>query len=155
MSEKRKTNGQSRPEDFLLPRFEDVELPSGMHAKLRPPCLDMWILSGDLPGRLLSQSKALQNGSNEEMLAPSPQERLAWMHHVICYVFAEPKFSTTDEPGTFHPSQLRSEDRAFVSAWVNQFNTGGGGDGLVNFRGQDRKPRSDGPGSEEVRKSTE
>lgn len=115
---KRKRRGE--PGDFLLPLFEEVDLPSGMHAKLRPPTLDMHILFGGMPARLHAMAKAAKEGGTvEEQL--TPEERLEWAHAVICYCFIEPKFSTGGEPGTFHPSRLRTEDRMFLGKWSGKF----------------------------------
>ena len=153
MGEGRKTNGHSRPEDFLLPEFEEVELPSGLHAKLRPPSLDQWIMFGELPGRLHALAKAAQDGADLAQALP-PEERLAWAHHVICWTFIEPKFSTSGEPGTFHPSRLRSEDRKFLIEWSSKFEQRGGGVGLDKFREQAGEPAGAGRSGEAVRESS-
>lgn len=152
MAEKRKTNGHSKPEDFLLPEipdFEEVTLPSGLKVKLRPPVgLEFWGRLGQLPGSLAAAARG------EPAETPDPEEVIDWSYRVICALLIEPQFSQSPGEGEFHPRRLRPEDRAFLSQYFERWNSGGGGAALQKFRGQPGKPAGDGPGGEEVRESS-
>lgn len=157
MGSKRKTNGHSRPEDFLLPdvpEVEEVTLPSGLKVKLRSPLYDeFWLRAGDLPGFLLGQ----QGG--EAAPAVDRLEAIEWSHRVVAALIAEPAFSMEPGPGEFHPRRLKAPDRAFLSEYyarhVGILSGGGGGVGLDKFRGQAGELAGDGPRGEKVRKGSQ
>lgn len=153
MSEKKKNNGHSKPEDFLLPDYPEIEevcLPSGLSVKLRPPVgLEFWARVGQLPGSLASA----MNGEKVEKV--DPEEIIAWSYQMICALVAEPKFSREPKEGEFHPRRLAAADRSFLVQYYNRYTRGGGGAALESFRGETGERGGDGPGGEEVLKSSE
>ncbi len=151
MAEKKKANGRSRPEDFLLPDYpeiEEVTLPSGLKVKLRPPIgLEFWARVGELPGSLAARG--------EKAEPPDPEEIIAWSHQMVCALVAEPTFSREPKEGEFHPRRLQPSDRAFLTAYYNRYAQGGGRAALATFRGKAGEPGSAGQGGEAVREGSE
>lgn len=148
MAEKRKTNGHSKPEDFLLPEipeFEEATLPSGLHVRLRPPVgLEFWARAGQLPGSLAAATRG------EQPQPPTADELVDWSYRMLCALIVEPRFSPDPGDGEFHPRRLKPDDRAWLTEYYRRWQ-GGGGAALESFRGPDGKPAGDGPGGKALR----
>ena len=172
MTDDRKSNGESRAEDFLLPEPLSVTLPSGLKAVLRPPGWELWLRLGELPARLATSMGSGESGvGSRDTPLPTPDARrpnlpveeiVVWSYRIIAAVFVEPKFSLEPAPGEYHPARLRPADIAFIERWVGEFLPGapyqtvqgGGGVGAIRelplqtFRAQSSEPAADGAGSE-------
>ena len=135
MTDDRKSNGESRAEDFLLPEPLSVTLPSGLKAVLRPPGWELWLRLGELPARLATSMGSGESGvGSRDTPLPTPDARrpnlpveeiVVWSYRIIAAVFVEPKFSLEPAPGEYHPARLRPADIAFIERWVGEFLPGG------------------------------
>jgi len=132
MSEKKESNGHSRPEDFLLedyPEFRSETLPSGLKVKLRQlNRLEFYVIMGSVPGNLA----AVARGAAAQ--TPTPEEMITWSYRVLSTLIAEPKFSPEPKEGEFHPRRLKGDDQEWLMAYFNRFSSGGGGADLETFR---------------------
>lgn len=148
-----KQNGHSRPEDFLLPEYPEIEeatLPSGLKVKLRPPLwLEFWARVGQLPGSLAAAMRG------EKVENPDPEEIIAWSYQMVCALVAEPKFSREPGEGEFHPRRLQPADRNFLVHYYNRYMSGGGRAALESFRGEAGEPAGDGQGGDAVQQGPE
>ena len=150
MSGKKKTNGHSKPEDFLLPEYpeiEDATLPSGLKVKLRPPIgMEFWARVGDLPGTLSAAGKEKQEAT--------PEEIIDWSYRTVCALIVEPVFSRDPQPGEFHPRRLQPQDRLWLRQYYQRWLSGGGGAALESFRGQAGEPGGSGQSGEAVQQGS-
>jgi hypothetical protein len=140
-------------EDFLLPPRpdrEEVVLPSGLRAVLRPPTFDLCIRYGQLPGAVLAAAK----GQSATDSAASREALIKFAHAVIAEVFIVPQFAQpvpdpkdptklVQPPGTYHPSRLQAADRLWVSQWADKWIFGGGAAELRKFRSGEPKAAPD------------